>query len=89
MPSLRTCPFLHPTTEPYQVPYSDISSLREELEGIVNERKNRFRRFFSAKRHRNELQDVVNQLEMARSNYTVRRFDPQSHAVTRAHEACI
>ncbi|VDB88450.1 unnamed protein product [Peniophora sp. CBMAI 1063] len=49
---------------------ADISSLKEELEAIVNERKNRLRRFFSAKRHREELQDIVWQLDNARSNYT-------------------
>ena len=61
--------------------HSDIKILEEDLGDILRERKSRFKRFFSAKRHRNELQDVVNQLEMARSNYTVRCLDPQSHVV--------
>ena len=61
--------------------FRDIAILKEDLGDIIQERKNRFKRFFSAKRHRDELQDVVNQLEMARSNYTVRCFDTQSHAV--------
>ena len=46
--------------------------MNQDLNNIVTERKNRFRRFFSAKRHRNELQDVVTQLETARMNYMVR-----------------
>ncbi|KZV69413.1 hypothetical protein PENSPDRAFT_753386 [Peniophora sp. CONT] len=37
----------------------DIAALNEELENIVAERKSRFKRFFSAKRHRAELQDVT------------------------------
>ncbi|KZV64257.1 hypothetical protein PENSPDRAFT_757409 [Peniophora sp. CONT] len=48
----------------------DIAGLNKDLEEIVAERKSRFRRFFSAKRHRAELQDVVTQLETARANYT-------------------
>ncbi|VDB88438.1 unnamed protein product [Peniophora sp. CBMAI 1063] len=48
---------------------TDISSLKEELEVIVTERKNHLRRFFSAKRHREDLQDIVWQLDNARSNY--------------------
>ncbi|VDC01126.1 unnamed protein product [Peniophora sp. CBMAI 1063] len=43
-------------------PYSDISALKDDLEGIVKERKSRFRRFFSAKRHREELQDIVQRI---------------------------
>ena len=52
--------------------HSDIKVLEEDLGDILQERKNRFKRFFSAKRHRSELQDVVNQLESAKSNYMVR-----------------
>ena len=48
----------------------DIQSLNKDLEVIIEERKSRFKRFFSAKRHRAELQDVVTQLETARANYT-------------------
>ena len=46
--------------------------MNQDLNNIVTERKSRFKRFFSAKRHRNELQDVVTQLETARMNYMVR-----------------
>ena len=56
-----------------------MKRIESNLANIMQERKNRFKRFFSAKRHRNELQDVVNQLEMARSNYTVSRLDTPSH----------
>lgn len=49
----------------------DIAILNEDLQDIIDQRKSRFKRFFSAKRHREELQDVVNQLEVAKSNYTV------------------
>ncbi|VDB88454.1 unnamed protein product [Peniophora sp. CBMAI 1063] len=49
---------------------ADIFALKEDLESIVRERKSRFRRFFSAKRHREDLQDIVWQLDNARSNYT-------------------
>ncbi|VDC04905.1 unnamed protein product [Peniophora sp. CBMAI 1063] len=49
---------------------TDIESLKGDLEGIISERKSRFKRFFSAKRHRAELKDVVEQLETAKSNYT-------------------
>ena len=49
----------------------DIQTLNKDLEGIVEERKSRFKKFFSAKRNRAELQDVVTQLETARANYTV------------------
>ncbi|VDC04904.1 unnamed protein product [Peniophora sp. CBMAI 1063] len=48
----------------------DIEALKGDFEGIIVERKSRFKRFFSAKRHREELKDVVEQLETARSNYT-------------------
>ena len=51
---------------------SDIAALNQDLNSIVTERKNRFKRFFSAKRHRAELQDVVTQLDTARMNYMVR-----------------
>ncbi|KZV68417.1 hypothetical protein PENSPDRAFT_754144 [Peniophora sp. CONT] len=47
----------------------DIEALNEELNDIVAERKNRFKRFFAAKRHRNELQDIVMQLDNTRMNY--------------------
>ncbi|VDB88440.1 unnamed protein product [Peniophora sp. CBMAI 1063] len=49
---------------------ADISALKEDLEAIVLERKSRFRRFFSAKRHREELQDIVQQMDHARLTYT-------------------
>ncbi|KZV68414.1 hypothetical protein PENSPDRAFT_18116 [Peniophora sp. CONT] len=48
----------------------DIVDLNEDLKEIVAERKSRFKRYFSAKRHRAELQDVVTQLETARADYT-------------------
>ncbi|KZV68419.1 hypothetical protein PENSPDRAFT_653235 [Peniophora sp. CONT] len=48
----------------------DIAVLNEDLEDIVKERKSRFKRYFSAKRHRAELQDVIWQLDIARANYT-------------------
>ena len=44
---------------------SDIKALEEDLVDILQERRSRFKRFFSAKRHRSELHDVVNQLENA------------------------
>ncbi|KZV69412.1 hypothetical protein PENSPDRAFT_686392 [Peniophora sp. CONT] len=47
----------------------DIAALNKELENIVGERKSRLRRFFAAKRHREELRDVVTQLEAARMDY--------------------
>ncbi|VDC01502.1 unnamed protein product [Peniophora sp. CBMAI 1063] len=48
----------------------DIAVLNEDLQDIVSERKSRFKTFFSAKRHREELQDILSQLEAARLNYT-------------------
>ena len=53
----------------------DIGTLTKDIEAIVNERKSRFMRYFSAKRHREELQDVVMQLETAKANFAVRAFD--------------
>ncbi|KZV68418.1 hypothetical protein PENSPDRAFT_653231 [Peniophora sp. CONT] len=47
----------------------DIAVLNDELNEIIAERKSRFKRFFAAKRHRNELQDVVTQLDNTRMNY--------------------
>ena len=44
----------------------------DDLRHILQERKSRFKRFFSAKRHRSELQDIVKQLERADTNYMVR-----------------
>ncbi|VDB88456.1 unnamed protein product [Peniophora sp. CBMAI 1063] len=66
---------------------ADISALKEDLESIVNERKNRFRRYFSAKRHREELQDIVWQLDNARSNYTtaVATLNATTNAQVLAH----
>ena len=52
--------------------HSDIKILEEDLGDILQERKSRFKRFFCAKRHRSELQDVINQLESAKTNYMVR-----------------
>ncbi|VDC04906.1 unnamed protein product [Peniophora sp. CBMAI 1063] len=49
---------------------ADIEALKGDLEGIISERKSRFKRFFSARRHREELKDVVEQLETSKSNYT-------------------
>ena len=46
--------------------------LNEDIESIVQEGKSRFKRLFSAKRHRDELQHVADQLEMAKSDYMVR-----------------
>ncbi|KZV64255.1 hypothetical protein PENSPDRAFT_656730 [Peniophora sp. CONT] len=48
----------------------DIAALNKDLEDIIAERKSRFKRYFSAKRHGAQLQDVVTQLETARANYT-------------------
>ncbi|VDC01503.1 unnamed protein product [Peniophora sp. CBMAI 1063] len=48
----------------------DIAILNEDLQDIIAERKSRFKRFFSAKRHREELRDVLSQLEAARMSYT-------------------
>ncbi|KZV68429.1 hypothetical protein PENSPDRAFT_18621 [Peniophora sp. CONT] len=48
----------------------DIAVLNEDLQDIINERKSRFKRYCSAKRHRAELQDVLWQLDNARANYT-------------------
>ena len=53
-------------------PSSNIKRIEEDLESILQERKSRFKRFFSAKRHRSELQDIVKQLERADTNYMVR-----------------
>ena len=50
---------------------SDIAALNQDLNTIVTERKSRFKRFFSAKRHRSELPDIVTQLDTARMNYMV------------------
>ncbi|VDB84802.1 unnamed protein product [Peniophora sp. CBMAI 1063] len=47
----------------------DIAVLNNDLEDIVNQRKGRLRRFFAAKRHKSELQDITTQLETARMNY--------------------
>ena len=44
----------------------------DDLRHILQERKSRFKRFFSAKRHRSELQDIVHQLGRADTNYMVR-----------------
>ncbi|KZV64249.1 hypothetical protein PENSPDRAFT_174106 [Peniophora sp. CONT] len=51
---------------------NDVAVLNNELNGIVEERKSRFKRFFAAKRHRNTLQDVVTQLDTAKMDYMVR-----------------
>ncbi|KZV68399.1 hypothetical protein PENSPDRAFT_17573 [Peniophora sp. CONT] len=61
--------------EPRRIPFNringrrDIAALNKDLEDIVAERKSRFKRYFSARRHREELQDVVWQLDNARANY--------------------
>ncbi|VDB88434.1 unnamed protein product [Peniophora sp. CBMAI 1063] len=73
---------------------ADISALKEDLESIVHERKSRFRRFFSAKRHREELQDIVQQMDHARLNYTtaVATLNATTNAQVLAHispEECI
>ncbi|VDC05452.1 unnamed protein product [Peniophora sp. CBMAI 1063] len=47
----------------------DVTELNQDLEDIVKERKSRFKRYFSAKRHREELKDVIWQLDNARMNY--------------------
>ena len=54
------------------MPYSNMKRIEEDLESILQERKSRFKRFFSAKRHRSELQDIVKQLERADASYMVR-----------------
>ena len=64
---------------------SDVKILEEDLGDILQERKSRFRRFFSAKRHRSELQDVVNQLESAKTNYMVRISIARHARVASAH----
>ncbi|VDC05455.1 unnamed protein product [Peniophora sp. CBMAI 1063] len=66
---------------------ADITALKDDLESIVNERKSRFRRYFSAKRHREELQDIVWQLDNARSNYTtaVATLNATTNAQVLAH----
>ena len=53
-------------------PSSNMKMIEQDLESILQERKSRFKRFFSAKRHRSELQDIVKQLERADTNYMVR-----------------
>ena len=53
-------------------PSSNMNRIEEDLASILQERKSRFKRFFSAKRHRSELQDIVKQLERADTNYMVR-----------------
>ena len=54
------------------MPFSNMKRIEEDLESILQERKSRFKRFFSAKRHRSELQDIVKQLERTDTNYMVR-----------------
>ena len=49
-----------------------MKRVESDLVSIMQERKSRFKRFFSAKRHRSELQDIVKQLERADANYMVR-----------------
>ena len=51
---------------------STMKRIESNLANIMQERKSRFKRFFSAKRHRSELQDIVKQLERADKNYMVR-----------------
>ena len=53
-------------------PSSNMKIIEGNLANIMQERKHRFKRFFSAKRHRSELQDIVKQLERADKNYMVR-----------------
>ncbi|KZV64254.1 hypothetical protein PENSPDRAFT_690944 [Peniophora sp. CONT] len=47
----------------------DVKALNRDLENIIAQRRSRLRRFFAAKRHSEELRDVVSQLEAARMNY--------------------
>ncbi|KZV59194.1 hypothetical protein PENSPDRAFT_695350, partial [Peniophora sp. CONT] len=65
----------------------DIAALNKELEHIVAERQSRFKRFFGARRHRAELQDVVWQLDNARTNYTtaVATLNATTNAQVLAH----
>ncbi|KZV68432.1 hypothetical protein PENSPDRAFT_687290 [Peniophora sp. CONT] len=65
----------------------DITALTEELEHIIGERRSRFKRFFSAKRHRAELQDIIWQLDNMRSNYTtaVATLNATTNAQVLAH----
>ena len=51
---------------------SDVKILEEDLGDILQERKSRFKRFIRAKRHREELQDIITQLEAAKTDYMVR-----------------
>ena len=46
--------------------------MSEGIQAIVAERKSRFKRFIKAKRHREELQDIITQLEAAKTDYMVR-----------------
>ena len=50
----------------------DIAALSEGVQAIVAERKSRFKRFIRAKHHREELQDIITQLEAAKTDYMVR-----------------
>ena len=60
---------------------SNIEFLKGDLQDIVTERESRFKRFFSAKRHRDELQAVIAQLETARMNYVVRQAVGYHHRI--------
>ncbi|VDB88458.1 unnamed protein product [Peniophora sp. CBMAI 1063] len=69
--STRDGPVIHEHSDAIEDLSRDIAALNKDLESIVRERKNRFKRYFSAKRHREELQNVMMQLETARANYTM------------------
>ena len=64
------------------ISFSDIKILEEDLGDILQERKSRFKRFIRAKRHREELQDIITQLEAAKTDYMV-RFSIASPALRR------
>lgn len=49
----------------------DVMALNRDLENVIIQRKSRLRRFFAARRHSEELRDIVSQLEAARMNYMV------------------
>ena len=62
----------HTHSKPNEIHRRELEALKEDMEQIIKERKNRLRRFVSAKRHRDELKDVLVQMDVARIDYTVR-----------------
>ncbi|VDB88459.1 unnamed protein product [Peniophora sp. CBMAI 1063] len=68
--SVKGSPIVSEHLDAFDVLSRAIVLLQEDLGSIVRERKNRFKRYFSARRHRSELQDVIVQLETASTRYT-------------------